>query len=239
MFENKTVGVAIPAFNEAPSIGRVVEELLLLRYQGHPLVDAVVVCDNGSTDATRLIAADAGANVVVEPRKGYGLACQRAIDALGEVDAVAFVDGDHSVVVAELVGLLAQWRHGADLVIGSRTLGTAEPGALMPQQRLGNWLAAKLLSRIWGDRVTDLGPFRVIDRIVLDNLTMTEMTYGWTVEMQIKALAAGLKVVEVPVTSLRRIGVSKVSGTLGGTIGASVGILRTISKYAYNIYYVK
>jgi len=225
MYHGKTIGVVIPAHNEEQSIALVVRELVDLG-----LTDKIVVCDNASSDATALLAASAGASVVSEPDKGYGAACLRAMTELKDVDCTVFVDGDHSVCANELPILLDTWLDGAHLVIGSRTLGEMEPGSLTPHQRWGNRLASFLLTTLWSTPVTDLGPYRVIDTKVLTALAMQERTFGWTVEMQAKALAAGLTVHEVPVTSLRRLGVSKVSGTWRGSLGAAVGILSTIGK---------
>ncbi len=231
MYGSKTVGVVIPAFNEAPSIALVVTELKALRHDDQPLVDHLVVCDNGSTDNTADAALQAGAILTTETRKGYGAACRAAIAILSPCDLVVFVDGDHSCLAQEMLSLVQAWYAGAELVIGSRTLGHMEPGSLTPQQRCGNHLASFLLTSIWHQPVTDLGPFRAIDRVALDRLGMVDSAFGWTVEMQIKSLILGLNIVEVPVTSIRRIGVSKVSGTVRGTIGATIGILYTIAKF--------
>lgn len=235
MYHGKTTGIVIPAHNEAASIGRVTRDLKACE----SIVDHIVVCDNASTDNTAELARLAGATVATEPRKGYGAACLRAIDTLAQLplgppDWVVFVDGDAAMDVADLPILLDSLRGGADLVIGSRQLGArlnkVEPGALTPHQRWGNWLAAWLLTQIFRARVTDLGPFRAISWEALQALGMRDLAYGWTVEMQARALAADMSVIEVPVASLRRIGQSKVSGTWRGSIGASVGILGTIAR---------
>lgn len=225
MYHGKTIGVVIPAHNEEQSIALVVRELVELGF-----VDQIVVCDNASSDATVSEAQDAGAHVVSEPEKGYGAACLKAMAELTDTDCTVFVDGDHSVCANELAILLDAWLDGAQLVIGSRTLGEMEAGSLTPHQRWGNRLASFLLTTLWSTPVTDLGPYRVMDTAALTGLAMRERTFGWTVEMQAKALAAGLTVTEVPVTSLRRIGVSKVSGTWRGSLGAAIGILSTIAK---------
>ena len=230
MFRNKVISVVIPAYNEQASIGLVVRSVQALQFEGKPLVDHIVVCNNASTDDTAQVARRAGATVVDEPQPGYGAACQAAIAALPVCDAVCFVDGDHSVELDALPVLLDWWHKGADLVIGSRTLGRMQQGALTPPQIWGNHLASFLLSHIWHQPVTDLGPFRVIDRLALSQLDMRDTTFGWTVEMQAKALMFGMHTAEVPVNSLRRIGQSKISGTVKGTIGASWGILSTIAK---------
>ncbi|MDM3871303.1 glycosyltransferase family 2 protein [Porticoccus sp. W117] len=228
MFQQKSVAVVIPAYNEADAIGAVVSDLLRLENSnGLPLVDDIVVCDNGSTDNTAAIARDAGARVVCEERPGYGAACQAAITALANPDIVVFVDGDHSVCAEEIPLLLVPLEN-SDLVIGSRVLGRCEKGALTPPQRFGNWLASALIRLFWKAPVTDLGPFRAINCQALQYLNMEDMAFGWTVEMQVKAAIQGFEVVEVPVTTRKRIGKSKISGTLKGVIGAARGILQTI-----------
>jgi len=232
MYHGKTIGVVIPAHNEALNIMGVIDDLHAL----HGIVDHIVVCDNASTDATAQIAESAGATVTQEPQKGYGAACLKGIAALPAVDWVVFVDGDGAMQATDLPRLLDELANEAQLVIGSRTLGEREgrlqQGALTPHQRWGNWLAAALLSAIWlrktNKRVTDLGPFRAIAADDLDRLNMQDQAYGWTVEMQAKALEAGFNVVEVPVASLCRLGASKISGTWRGSIGASIGILRKL-----------
>jgi len=224
-----TVAGVIPAYNEEPSIGEVVRGFLRLPGDGgRPLLDDLVVCNNGSTDDTKQMATAAGARVVTEPERGYGAACLRAIAALGDADVVLFADADRSDVPEEAERLLEAIAGGADLVIGSRVLGRAEAGALTPQQRFGNRLAAFLIRRLWKHETTDLGPFRAIRRDALTRIGMKDRNYGWTVEMQVKTIQAGLRVVEVPADYRRRVGVSKVSGTIRGTIGAGVKILGTI-----------
>ena len=201
------------------------------------LVRDVVVVDNGSKDGTGAVAAALGCVVVVEPRRGYGSACLAGLARIAESarppDVVAFLDADHSDHAEELEHLLAPMREGrADLVIGSRSLGTREPGALLPQQRVGNALAAFLIRRLYGARVTDLGPFRVIRWDALAAIGMTDRDYGWTAEMQVKALKAGLRYAEVPVSYRRRVGTSKIAGTVRGTVGAGFKILYTVFRYA-------
>lgn len=231
MFHQLTLAAVVPAFNEAPSITAVVSKLRALHYQGQPLVDHIAVGNNGSTDTTAELALAAGAQVATEPDKGYGAACLAALALVQGCDLVVFVDGDDSCLPNELLGLLERWEKGAHLVIGSRALGYVQPGALPPHQRWGNWLAGTLLTRGWQQPVTDLGPFRLISMNTLAQLDMCELTFGWTVEMQIKALILGLEVAEVPVTSKPRLGHSKVSGTVLGSLGASWGILSTIARY--------
>ncbi len=236
MYHGKTIGVVIPAHNEEQSIGLVVSELVALRYNARPLIDKIVVCDNASDDSTARCAEVAGALVVREPRKGYGAACLKAVAELTELDCLAFVDGDHSMRATELPALLDTWLAGAHLVVGSRALGAQqglmEPGSLPRHQQWGNRLASFLLTRLWATPVTDLGPFRVISPTDLAKLHLQELRFGWTVEMQAKALAQGYRVREVPVSCTRRIGASKVSGTWRGSLGAGAGILTTIGKVA-------
>ena len=228
------VGAVIPARDEQDNIAVVVHELRALRTSGAgALIDDIVVCDNGSVDATAQRARDAGARVVSEPTPGYGIACLTAIAALEDVDLVLFVDGDQAFDVRQATRLIDAIGEGADLVIGSRVLGRRQRGALSLPQIVGNRVAGVLISLLWRQRVTDLGPFRVIRRAALAALDMQDKTYGWTVEMQIKAIQRRMRVVEVPVDSLRRRhGRSKVGGTVKGVVGASIGILAMILKLA-------
>jgi glycosyltransferase involved in cell wall biosynthesis len=201
------------------------------------LVRHVVVVDNGSRDGTGAEAASRGCLVVSEPRRGYGRACLAGLTLLASrvppPDAVAFLDADHSDHAEELPQLLAPIVEGrADLVVGSRSLGRSEPGALLPQQRFGNAFAAYLIRRLYGVTVTDLGPFRIIRWDALARLGMSDRDYGFTAEMQVKALKAGLRYAEVPVSYRRRAGASKIAGTLRGTVGAGVKILYTIIRHA-------
>ena len=231
MYDDLTVGVAIPALNEAQSVGLVVRDLLALRNEDQsPIVDEVVVCDNGSTDASAERAAEAGARVVYEAQPGYGRACQAAIGALNPTDVVLFTDADHAFKAAHALRLLAAIRAGADLAIGSRVLGNQDPGALTSSQKAGNRVAGILIQHLWGQRVSDLGPYRAIRSNALACLNMQDPAFGWTVEMQVKAIRHGLTTVEVPVDTRRRIGQSKISGTLRGAVGAGCGILGMIAK---------
>lgn len=232
MYRDLTVGVVIPAWNEEKSVGLVVSELIgLTGPEGNEVVHTVVVCDNASTDRTAQEAEKAGACVVREVFQGYGAACLAAIDALDdEVDVVLFVDADRSDYIPDALAILDEIAAGADLVIGSRALGDVEKGAMTPQQRFGNWLASRLIRILWGEFVTDLGPFRAIRIEALRRLEMVDRTYGWTVEMQVKAIQSGMEVREVPAQYRRRIGVSKISGTVRGTIGAGTKILGTIGS---------
>ena len=226
------VSVIIPAYNEARAIGLVLAEIPT------GWVQEVIVVDNHSSDDTAAAARAGGATVLREPRPGYGHACLAGMAyAFGKApaerpDIVVFLDGDHSDYPEQLPELLAPLLRGeADLVIGSRALGERERGALLPQQRFGNWLATRLLRLRYGGHFTDLGPFRAILAPALLGLGMEDKTYGWTVEMQIKAARQGLRTVEVPVRYRRRIGTSKVSGTVRGTLGAGYKILWTIFRY--------
>jgi len=221
------VGVVMPARDEELALPRVLPFL-------PPWLHEVVVVDNGSRDATADIARALGARVVAEPRRGYGQACLTGIAALApEVEVILFMDADAADRPEDIPALLAPIAAGeAELVIGSRVLGRREAGALTPQQRLGNALACALMRWIWGGRFTDLGPFRAITREALARLSMGDTTWGWTVEMQVRALRRGLAVREVPVDYRRRVGVSKISGTLSGTIRAGTRILYVIGREA-------
>lgn len=220
------IGVVIPARNEAAALPGVLAAIL-------PLVTEVIVVDTASTDGTPEVARRLGARVVAEPRRGYGRACLAGIAALSpDVDTVLFMDADAADRPEDLARLLAPIAAGeAELVIGARRLDV-ERGALTPQQRFGNALACLLIRLVWGVRYTDLGPFRVIRRDALARLSMRDETWGWTVEMQVRAARRGLRVQEVPVGYRRRIGTSKISGTLSGTIRAGWKILWVIGAEA-------
>ena len=230
MYENLTVGAVIPAHDEEDNIGPVVGALLDLRSEcGLQVIDDLVVCDNASTDETALRARQAGARVAREPTPGYGRACLTAIAALRPVDVVLFVDGDQAFDVRQSLDLLAPIATGADLVIGSRVLGRMEPGALSVPQVAGNRVASLLIRLLWRARITDLGPFRAIRADALRILEMRDTAYGWTVEMQVKAIQSKMRMVETPVnTRRRRFGKSKVGGTVRGVVGAGIGILSMI-----------
>jgi glycosyltransferase involved in cell wall biosynthesis len=228
------VTVIIPALNEEASLPRVLADL--------PAVGRVIVVENGSTDRTARLAAEGGCQVVTEPRRGYGAACLRGLTTIANLVTqgaapplvVAFLDADYSDHPDRLPTLVAPLLDGtADFVLGSRLLGEREPGAMPPQSLFGNRLACFLMRHLFGARYTDLGPFRAIAYPALLRLGMVDRNFGWTVEMQIKAARAGLRTLEVPVPYRRRIGRSKISGTLGGTIKAGWKILYVIGKYGW------
>ena len=228
------LAVVIPALNEEEAISPLVGDVLAVATNPDlPVtISAVYVVDNGSTDATAERARAAGAEVVDEPTRGYGRACLSGVLAADDAAIIALMDGDRSDVPAELPLLLEPLLAGrADLVIGSRTMGSHDPGSLTIQQRLGNKLAAVLLRLLYGVRVTDIGPFRVIKRADLMQLGMQEMTYGWSVEMIARAARTGLRVQEVPVTYRNRAGgESKVSGNLRASIRAGYRIIGAILR---------
>ena len=224
----RPIAVVIPALDEEDAIGA------LLAGIDRSVVRDVIVGDNGSRDSTAELARRGGAIVVRVEERGYGAACAGALSVLApDVSLVIFMDADGSDDPAEIPRLISPIVSGeADLVIGSRALGRVEPGAHSPQQRFGNWLATRLIRLIYRHRFTDLGPFRAIRRELLDRIDMQDRRYGWTVEMQIRALQLGAGIVEVPVTYRRRVGRSKISGTVTGVIKAGFWILYTIGKYA-------
>jgi glycosyltransferase involved in cell wall biosynthesis len=201
------------------------------------LVRRVVVADNGSTDATALVALENGAEVVHEPERGYGAACLKALAHLADdpPEIVVFLDGDYSDHPNEMDALVAPIAAGdAEMVVGSRARGVRERGALSPQQRVGNAVACGALRFLYGVRYSDLGPFRAIRWQTLQALDMRDRNFGWTVEMQIKAARHSVPYFEVPVSYRQRIGVSKVSGTLRGSLGAGAKILWLLGRYAWS-----
>ena len=227
------VDVIIPAFNEELSIHKVLLDI------PKDLVREIVVVNNNSTDNTRKVAEEHGAKVVDETSKGYGYACLKGIEYLTakteKPDIVVFLDADYSDYPDQLNCLVDPIKlKEKDLVIGSRVLGIAEKNSLTIQQRFGNWLATRLIHLFYGFRYTDLGPFRAIDFNKLLDLEMNDTTYGWTVEMQLKAIKNKLRIMEVPVNYRKRIGVSKISGTIKGTLLAGYKILSTIFKYSFS-----
>ena len=228
---DRKIYVIIPAFNEQNAVCHVLAEI------PKNLVAETVVVNNGSTDDTSEQALSCGATVLDEPRKGYGYACLKGIDYLKNKpietsDIVVFIDADHADYPSEMTKLVEPiMENKADLVIGSRARGIKERGAMTPQQVFGNWLATSLLKILYHVDFTDLGPFRAIRFDKLISIQMKDKTYGWTVEMQLKAAKNGLLCLEVPVNYRRRIGKSKVSGTVKGTFMAGYKIIWTIIKY--------
>jgi len=236
-YKKFTVSVIIPVHNEGPSIATVINSLTALRcpLNGEPLVDDIIVCNNGSSDNSVEQAQSAGAFVVDEPQMGYGYACLKAMSELTRSNKlnpnlVVFVDGDHSVKAQEIPLLLESLIGGNELVVGNRIAHLQEDSALSIHQRAGNFLASRLIRLIWGQEVNDLGPFRAIKYASLMQLDMQDKRFGWTVEMQVKAIQAKMKYAELPVSTLKRIGVSKISGTVRGTIGAAIGIFGKIGQ---------
>jgi len=224
------IDVIIPAFNEENSVGNVVNDI------PKELVREIIVVNNNSTDDTAINAKKAGATVLKEPNMGYGNACLKGMDHIAKKenkpDIIVFLDADYSDYPEEIVDVIEPiLNQNMDMVIGSRALGNLEKGAMTPQQIFGNWLATFLLKLFYGVKYTDLGPFRAIKYSSLVKLGMKDKTYGWTVEMQVKAAKRQLKTCEVPVNYRVRIGFSKVSGTVKGTIGAGYKIITTIFKY--------
>ncbi len=226
------IKVIIPAFNEEDSIAHVIKEI-------PDMVSEVIVVSNNSTDATETVAKNAGATVLQEPRKGYGYACLKGIDYVASCDPkpniIVFLDGDYSDYPAELTNIVAPiLDHDIDMVIGSRVKELRESGSMTSPQIFGNWLATSLMKLFFAAKFTDLGPFRAIKYDKLLSLGMVDKTYGWTVEMQLKVLKKRYSYTEVPVHYKKRIGVSKVSGTIKGAIFAGIKILSWIFKYSFS-----
>ncbi|WP_435313766.1 glycosyltransferase family 2 protein [Cellulophaga fucicola] len=225
------INVIIPAYNEADSIGKVIKEL-------PSSVSEIIVVNNNSTDDTVVNAEKAGATVLTEIRKGYGYACLKGMDYIAKKsnkpDIIVFIDGDYSDYPEELTKIVEPiLKNNLDFVVGARTRKLREKGSMTPQQVFGNKLATVLMKIFFRANFTDLGPFRAIKYNTLLALDMQDKTYGWTVEMQLKILKKKLKYIEVPVRYKKRIGVSKVSGTVKGTIFAGVKILGWIFKYSF------
>ncbi len=226
---NTIIDVIIPAYNEENSVGNVIREI-------PSMVRQIVVVNNNSNDKTKLVANKAGAIVLDEPVRGYGRACLTGIRYLesqeNPPDIVVFLDADYSDYPAQLLDLVQPiLTLNYDMVIGSRAKGRKESGSMTPPQVFGNWLATFLLRKLYKANYSDLGPFRAIKWKALQELNMEDLNFGWTVEMQIKAAKQGLKTTEVPVDYRKRIGVSKISGTVRGVFGAGYKILYTIWKY--------
>ena len=224
-----TIKVIIPAFNEEKSIAKVIAEI-------PDFVEEIVVVNNNSTDQTAQVATKAGASVLTEKSKGYGYACLKGIDYLSQKDKtpeiLVFLDGDFSDFPQELTKVIQPILDDkADFVVGVRVKDLRESGSLTPQQVFGNWLACFLMKILYQSSFTDLGPFRAIRWDTLENLKMSDKTYGWTIEMQLKVLRQKISYQEVPVSYKKRIGVSKVSGTVKGTIFAGVKIIGWIFKH--------
>jgi len=230
MINDQNIVVIIPAFNEQNSVGKVIADI------PKKIVNEIIVVNNNSNDLTSVKALQAGATVLDEPNQGYGNACLKGLAYLKELknkpDIVIFIDADYSDFPEEIEQLIAPILNGDyDMVIGSRALGKRERGSMTPQQIFGNWLATTLLKLLYKVNYTDLGPFRAINYDKLLEIDMIDKTYGWTVEMQLKAAKLKLRTTEIPVKYRVRIGHSKVSGTLKGTIGAGYKIITTIFKY--------
>ena len=228
---NSNIKVIIPAYNEQDSIGNVIRDI-------PKIVDEIIVVSNNSTDKTEENAAKAGATVLTENRKGYGYACLKGMDYISKQEIkpeiVVFLDGDYSDYPEQLTELIAPIvQQDLDFVIGARVKELRETGAMTPQQIFGNWLATSLMKLFFNANFTDLGPFRAIKYNKLLALQMEDKTYGWTVEMQLKALKQKLTYVEIPMKYRNRIGVSKVSGTVKGSIFAGIKILGWIFKYSF------
>lgn len=225
------IKVIIPAYNEQNSIAKVINDI-------PKIVDEVIVINNNSTDNTEINARKAGATVLIERRKGYGYACLKGMDYIAKQktkpEIVVFLDGDYSDYPEQLTAIIDPIiKDNIDFVIGSRVKELREDGAMTPQQIFGNWLATSLMKLFFGAKFTDLGPFRAIKYNKLLALKMEDKTYGWTVEMQLKALKQKLNYTEVPMKYRNRIGVSKVSGTVKGSIFAGIKILSWIFKYSF------
>jgi len=222
------VSVIIPVLNEEGSIGHVLAAI------PKDLAQEIIVVDNGSSDRTAELASSMGARVISEPRRGYGYACLKGIEETRDPDIIVFLDGDFSDFPEEMPLLVEPIASNkADLVIGSRSLGARERNALPAHARFGNRLAGMLIWHLFRFRYTDLGPFRAIRYASLMELGMLDRTFGWTVEMQIKAVRQGLRILEVPVSYRKRIGTSKISGTVMGSLKAGTKIIWTILKYKF------
>ncbi|MDO3695434.1 glycosyltransferase family 2 protein [Wenyingzhuangia sp. chi5] len=229
---NNTIAVIIPAYNEEQSIAHVIHDI------PKDIANYIIVVNNNSTDNTEQVAKKAGATVLLETQKGYGYACLKGLDYIAKnninPNIVVFLDGDYSDYPEEMIDLVTPIiEQNYDFVIGSRHQQGREKNSMTPQQIFGNWLASSLMKIIFNAKFTDLGPFRAIKYNSLLKLNMQDKTYGWTIEMQLKALKQKINYLEVPVRYKKRIGVSKVSGTIKGTIFAGIKILSWIFKYSF------
>ena len=225
------IKVIIPAYNEEKAIANVIAEI-------PSLVDEIIVISNHSTDKTEQVAKKAGATVLSETKKGYGYACLKGMDYISKLeikpDIVVFLDGDYSDYPEELIHLVEPiLNQNVDFVIGARVANLREKGSMTPQQIFGNWLATFLMKLFFNSKFTDLGPFRAIKYATLLDLNMQDKTYGWTVEMQLKVVKKRIPYTEIPLRYKNRIGVSKVSGTVKGTLMAGIKIIGWIFKYAF------
>ena len=233
MFKTSQVVAVVPARDEESSIARVVRDIrAVINTDGKPVFDRILVCDNASTDNTADLARNEGAEVVFEMHPGYGAACLAALSRIAQTDIVVFIDADQSLKVDQATDLLSAICDGADLVIGCRPRALQETGSMTLPQRVGNIIASLLIRLIWQVQVSDLGPFRAIRFDALQTLEMQDRGFGWTVEMQVKAIQRGLHMVEVPVHYRRRVGQSKISGTVKGVVLAGIGIVSMIFKLA-------
>lgn len=225
------INVIIPAYNEEGSIGKVIKDI-------PAIVDEIIVVNNNSTDNTAAVAQTAGATVLTETKAGYGYACLKGMEYVAykiiKPDIIVFLDGDYSDYPEELEKLIAPIiQNDIDFVIGARIKKLRAPGSMTVQQIFGNWLATFLMKIIYSSKFTDLGPFRAIKYDKLLQLQMTDKTYGWTVEMQLKAMKQKMSYVEIPLQYRNRIGLSKISGTLKGTVMAGIKIIGWIIKYSF------
>jgi len=228
VFHNHRVSVVIPALNEEQSIPKVINDI------PRDIVDDLIVVDNGSSDNTAFVAKEYGAKVVREDMRGYGAACLKGISLINKTDIIVILDADYSIYFGQIDRLLTPIIQGEyDFVLGSRILGQRERGALPSQAYWGNKLSVFLIGLLFGYSFTDMGPFRAIRFDSFKKLKMIDKDFGWNVEMQIKAIRYGLRIKEVPVDYRKRIGVSKISGTISGTIKAGAKIMFTIMKYIF------
>ncbi len=225
------IKVIIPAYNEADSIALVINDI-------PSIVNEIIVVNNNSTDKTAEVAEKAGATVLFQPQMGYGYACLKGMGYVATLsekpDIIVFMDGDYSDYPEQLIEIVKPIiENNTDFVIGARVRSLQEKGSMTPQQHFGNWLATSLMRILFSAKFTDLGPFRAIKYEKLLDLNMQDKTYGWTIEMQLKALKQNLTYIEVPLKYKKRIGISKVSGTIKGSIFAGVKILGWIFKYSF------